>query len=278
MRPAPIMRLGPILGQAPPLNYLVSLPVGHPGNPEQGDGPWPVLCFLHGNFESAGYCVPKFPGRRDGRKNLNGQRYANPQAALMAHGPLKPGSALPDDSFIVVAPQLPGLEHDWAGLPAQPGNPPVQPGHLRARQVEAILGSVVGEFNADPNRVYLTGFSTGANGVYDLFTHSNRPQPTVGWAKLWPVDATTTFHLQNFPSPQHPLRCPPLWLWYGRDHNVHNRSTIRNLVGVPPGNAPADWRCSYTDVFIGPGFSGNPHVDTAIAAHRDSGAYKWLLT
>jgi hypothetical protein len=104
----------------------------------------------------------------------------------------------------------------------------------------------------------------------------------VRWAKLWPVDATQAFNPQNFPGPQQPgpqrpPECPPMWVWYGRDASVPNRATVTNLVGVPLGNAPRDWR-STTGVFNGPGFIENAHVDTATAAYRDRGVYDWLLT
>jgi hypothetical protein len=235
MRPAPMLKEGGKKGY--PLSCLVSLPKGHPGNAES-DGPWPVLCYLHGIRESAGYCVSAYPEREGGQRYDGRDIHEAITAALRSHGPLKPGSALPDDKFIVVVPQLPGIKKAW---------------NLHARDVEAILACVKDQFNADLGRAYLTGFSIGANGVYDLYND----QATVHWAKLWLVDPTRTFDCPGL---------PPIWLWYGSDQKVCNDRTVENLVGVRP-VALAGWRCSYT---------GKGHVPTATDAYQDRGVYDWL--
>jgi hypothetical protein len=237
------MRSAPILRRVS-LSYLVSLPEGHPENPNSerpSSGPWSVLCFLHGKYEAAGYCEPNYPG-------ADRQRYGSPEEALRVHGPLEDQSGLPDDNFIVVAPQLPRLEDIWTGQPAQ--------------QVEAILDSVTRDFNADRDRVYLTGFSTGADGVYGLYNDSNRPKPTVRWVKLWPVDATKRFTTQ---------RCPPIWLWYGLDQRFRdeNKTTVSSLGLKKPGAGPAVGGRLCTDTAMG-------HAQTATAAYRDRGVYAWL--
>jgi hypothetical protein len=88
------------------LDYLVSLPEGHATG-----GPWPVLCFLHGRGEAAGYCVGT--DRTYPKNNPAASISEGIKEALRAHGPLKDGSALPQDNFIVVVPQLPDKEEDW---------------------------------------------------------------------------------------------------------------------------------------------------------------------
>jgi hypothetical protein len=118
--------------------------------------------------------------RREGGQRYDGRDIHEAiTAALRSHGPLKPGSALPDDKFIVVVPQLPGIKKAW---------------NLHARDVEAILACLKDQFNADLGHAYLTGFSIGANGVYDLYND----RTTVHWAKLWLVDPTRTLFVKGF--------------------------------------------------------------------------------
>jgi predicted peptidase len=232
-----LMRSDPIFkgaNEGYELSCLVSLPEGYPSNSNSGGprvGPWPLICFLHGYLEAEGFCESSYP-----RKAII--------AALRAHGPLKPGSALPEDSFIVVAPQLPGKDSHWTAR--------------RAMQVEAVLARVGNEFDVDLGRAYLTGFSTGGNGVYDLFDHSTLPQATVHWAKLWPVEPTRVFADK---------KCPPIWLWYGTDTYYPNNATACDLVSVPPGRPVGDRLCTYT---------AKGHVPTATDAYQNREVYAWL--
>ncbi|KAI1709885.1 hypothetical protein Ddc_13711 [Ditylenchus destructor] len=53
------------------------------------------------------------------------------------------------------------------------------------RECKDIATSVQHEHGGDPNRTYLTGFSYGGNGVFDLGIE----QPDF-WSALWPVDPT----------------------------------------------------------------------------------------
>lgn len=130
-----------------PLNYVVSTPPTH----ESEAGPWPVLCFLHGNGEAEP--LPIFQ-------------------ALTRHGPLRPGSSQrATDCFIVVFPHLKTPGGDvWRG---------------QAAVIRQIVAMVQRDFRGDPQRTYLTGFSYGGNGVLDLAPD----QPDL-WAALWPVDPT----------------------------------------------------------------------------------------
>ena len=97
------------------------------------DAPRPVLFFLHGYDEGAPMPM---------------------QDALTRHGPLRPGnssSAL--RPFIVVAPQMPVRGDVW---------------YRYAEHVRAIVKQVHEQHGGDPLRTYLTGFSFGGNGVFDL--------------------------------------------------------------------------------------------------------------
>ena len=184
-------------------------------------GPAPVLVFLHGYDEGAPTDIHR---------------------ALTLHGPLRPGNpAVAADEFIVVAPQLPRRGDLW----------------LRsADAVRDIVRRVQAEHGGDPRRTYLTGFSFGGNGVFDLAL----AQPGL-WAALWSVDPTRV-----------PRRDPglPVWLSSGaisrRIQAVFNQA----LRLEPAGPGPLGDRV-YTDELM-------DHAGTAMLAYRDERIYRWLLS
>jgi len=110
-----------------------------------------LLCFLHGFGEAAPLEL---------------------ETALTLHGPLRTGN--PEDvitrMMVVVAPQLPAAGDTWQRY---------------ADGVREIAQSVAERNACDPTRLYLTGFSYGGNGVFDLAL----AQPDL-WAAFWPVDPT----------------------------------------------------------------------------------------
>lgn len=110
--------------------------------------------------------------------------------------------------------------------------------------------------NADPARTFLTGFSFGGNGVFDLALM----QPG-SWAALWPVDPTRV-------PPQDPGR--PVWFSSGEISRLRAGSFIRRLRLEPiQGAGPGDR--VYED-------RGADHVGTARLAYRDDRVYRWLLS
>jgi predicted peptidase len=202
--------------ESAPLRYLISLPDG------DGDGgARPVLCFLHGHDEAA-------PG--------------DIRAMLTKHGPLRPGSAeAATRDFIVVAPQLPVAGDLW---------------HRHADDVARIVATVRAEHGGDAARTYLTGFSFGGNGVFDLALL----QPDA-WAALWAVDPTRV-----------PREDPgrPVWLSIGgiaRRIETHFIDTLRlhRASGAAP-RGPRIWEDE-----------GEDHVGSATRAYRDERIYPWLL-
>jgi poly(3-hydroxybutyrate) depolymerase len=188
--------------------------------PPPGDDPAPVLCFLHGYDEAAPLDI---------------------REAMERHGPLRPGNpAMVGDTFIVVAPQLPRAGDLW---------------HRYADQVREIVASVQREHVGDAARTYLTGFSFGANGVFDLSVAQ-----TDLWAALWAVD---------------PTRVPraeidqPVWLSVG---GVMRRATdafVRSMDLLPAGGGPIPDR-AYLD-------QAADHVGSAALAYADERIYRWLL-
>ena len=186
----------------------------------EGQEPRPVLCFLHGYDEGAPMEI---------------------QRALTLHGPLRPGNpAGVRERFIVVAPQLPLRGDLW---------------HRYADAVLGIVDEVRTRHGGDPRRSYLSGFSFGGNGVFDLA----RAQPDV-WAALWPVDPTRVPR-------EDPRR--PVWLSIGEVARYRKEGFIRAMGLRPVGVVPEGDRL-YLD-------EGEDHVGSATRAYRDERIYDWLL-
>jgi predicted peptidase len=103
----------------------------------------------------------------------------------------------------------------------------------------------------DPSRLYLTGFSFGANGVFDLATL----QPDL-WAALWAVDPTRVPH----PAPRQPL-----WLSAGELARSQRRGFVEALRLAEHGERV------WAD-------DGEDHVGCARVAYGDERIYRWLLS
>ncbi len=204
------------LTEAATLPYLLSLP----GVQAEGSGGWPVLCFLHGYDEGAPLEI---------------------RQALTRHGPLRAASSpRATTEFIVVAPQLPTRGDLW---------------YHYADAVQEIVQQVQALHHGDPQHTYLTGFSFGENGVFDLALK----QPGT-WAALWPVDPTRV-------PQQEPGR--PVWVSSGEVSRRRERNFIERLRLERLGNGPSGDRV-YVD-------QGEDHVGTAALAYADERIYSWLL-
>ncbi|CAN5643339.1 hypothetical protein BH23GEM6_BH23GEM6_19330 [soil metagenome] len=189
-----------------------------PDGDDAAVGSRPVICFLHGYDEGAPSEIER---------------------ALTLHGPCSDGSsAARCAEFIVIAPQLPTR------------------GDLWFRYADAVLELVerVQAFhNGDPDRTYLTGFSFGGNGVFDLAQEGL-------WAALWPVD---------------PPRVPeqdsglPIWLSSGELSRRRNEDFVERL-----GLQSFDEDLHSDRVILDYGLD---HVGTARAAYQDDRIYRWLL-
>jgi predicted peptidase len=175
----------------------------------------PLLCFLHGYGEAAPLA---------------------PDIALRRHGPLARSSAsLARDEFIVVAPQLPFAGDTW---------------HRYADEVLSVLDEVAAKQPIDAARRYLTGFSFGGNGVFDLALL----QPEA-WAALWAVDPTRV--------PREPPR-QPVWISAGAVARSQRSEFVRSLALRPQGERV------WAD-------DGEDHVGSARVAYGDERVYRWLL-
>lgn len=209
------------LANIAPLSGVLSLPK----NLKPGAA---LLCFLHGRGE------------------------AQPMDAITAmtmHGPLNPRSALDAEGlarqFIVVAPQLPVAGDHW---------------HVFADVVANLVLEIEARHATDSARRYLTGFSFGGNGVFDL----GHRQPAL-WAALWAVDAT------RIPEPD--LKAP-LWLSVGSSARPVADTTSTRLGSVELDANATDAPLGATRIHID---QGEGHTETAERAYADARIYRWLL-
>lgn len=200
------------------LPYLLSVPPAV----ENQSGGRPVLCFLHGHDEAAPLPL---------------------ELALTRHGPLRSGNpALIRQTFIVVAPQLPAPGGDiW---------------RVHSRALRKIVQEVQVRHQGDPRRTYLTGFSFGGNGVFDL-----APDQPRTWAALWSVDPTRV-----------PLDDPQLPVWFSSGQ-VSRRASERFIqrLSLEPSEYSATGDRIFEDQRL-------DHVSTATKAYQTERIYQWLLS
>jgi len=179
----------------------------------------PLLCFLHGLDEG-----PPTPLA----------------AGVTAHGPLQRGASKRAGEFVVVAPQLPVRGDYW---------------HRHAGAVHDLVMQACDRFEADPAQLYLTGFSFGGNGVFDIGVAAD-----LRWAALWAVDPTR--------APRDPLTAP-VWLSVGEVTRAGLPRFVRALQLERIARGKPGPRV-YVD-------EGDDHVGAAKRAYADDRAYRWLL-
>jgi poly(3-hydroxybutyrate) depolymerase len=125
-----------------------------------------------------------------------------------------------------------------------------------ADAVQEIVQQVRARHRVNPQQTFLTGFSFGGNGVFDLALGQRDL-----WAALWPVDPTRV--------PQaDPGR--PVWLSSGAVSRHSAHAFIQRLHLKPPQGAEPGDRV-YVD-------QGQDHVGTARLAYQDERIYRWLLS
>jgi poly(3-hydroxybutyrate) depolymerase len=202
-----------------PLPHLVSVPAPRADAPTR----WPVLFFLHGHDEGP-------------PTELN--------AGLTRHGPLRAtASPWARERFLVVAPQLPIRGDRW---------------RHHAEAVRDVVREAWELHRGDPTRTYLTGFSFGANGVFDL----GLGQPGL-WAALWAVDPTRV-----------PERDPglPCWLSAGQASRPLERHFVERLgLETPPAGATPSTMGERVILD-----EQEDHVSTANLAYENETIYRWL--
>ncbi|MBI5446100.1 MAG: hypothetical protein HY900_33415 [Deltaproteobacteria bacterium] len=186
----------------------------------RGSDVHPVLLFLHGHDEGPPTDL---------------------RVGITRHGPLRPGNTVAAlDKFVIVGPQLPVRGDLW---------------FQHANEVREIIRYVHEEHRGDPDRTYLTGFSFGGNGVFDLALL----QPDT-WTALWAVDPVRV-------PPRDPRR--PVWLSFGQIARFSKRGFIQRL-GLKPALESPDGERVFLD-------QGASHVGSATLAYQDERIYSWLL-
>jgi predicted peptidase len=186
----------------------------------RNEGSHPLLCFLHGYDEAAPTTLDE---------------------ALTRHGPLRHGNpACVKDDFIILAPQLPVAGDVW---------------HRYVDEVQALVATTLERLGGDAKRAYLTGFSFGANGVFDLALL----QPNL-WSALWAVDPTRVPRSD-------PVR--PVWLSAGEVTRYQKGKFVAALSLAAPDGALTQERV-YDD-------QGDDHVGAARRAYAEERIYRWLL-
>jgi poly(3-hydroxybutyrate) depolymerase len=184
-----------------------------------GEALAPVLCFLHGHDEGAPTPL---------------------EEGVARHGPLRLDAATGSEAFLVIAPQLPRQGDFWL---------------RHARDVEAIVRAEQAAQRGDPSRTYLTGFSFGGNGVFDLAAEFPGT-----WAALWAVDPTRV--------PVEPIAAPA-WLSIGSAARSATRLFVHRL-GLVDAARGAPGARAYLD-------EDADHVGSATRAYADTRVYHWLL-
>lgn len=223
------------LDGASPLGYLEYLPRTYAAD---GD-PSPLLVFLHGAGEAG-------DGSEDSLKLVHD--LGIPQMIAAGDWP----EAQP---FVVLAPQY-GTE---------PANSECDIADDLARFIEFALLS----YNVDPSRVYLTGISCGAIGIWDyLATHGDEvvaaAVPISGHA-LWALEEAGCA----------PLAKVPVWAFHGADDEVVPVSYVEEQIDEIHACDGADAAALELTVYPDTG-----HVE-AIAQTYDGSAghdiYAWML-
>jgi predicted peptidase len=193
--------------------------IRQPKRPSSGNHP--VLFFLHGYDEGPPTDI---------------------QIALTRHGPLRPGNdSVALERFVVVAPQMPARGDFW---------------HHYAKSVADIVNHVHECHQGDSRRTYLTGFSFGANGVFDL----GLEQPEM-WSALWAVDPTR--------APAKALQ-RPIWLSAG-ERTRHRKKAFLDILSPFPATERNNRDAVFED-------QGADHAGTALLAYRNEQIYDWLLS
>ncbi len=156
---------------------------------------YPLLLFLHGSGGNG--------------NNNRGNLTDTATAALMASDEWREAHPA-----FVLAPHCP-VDHSWAKNVRRGGFPEVK--HL----VLGILDEVIGEFNVDTDRIYVTGLSRGGFGAFGMVVE--RPDTFAaavpvcgGWE---PADAEKVARV-------------PFWVFHGGADPIVDTDFSRNMVGA----------------------------------------------
>lgn len=191
---------------------------------------WPLMLFLHGA----------------------GERGTNVWRADI-HGPSKYIATHPDFPFIMVSPICPGGDEHWSN-----------------ETLNALLDSVVKKYNADPERIYLSGLSMGGYGAWDLaVAHPEK------FAAVIPVcggGETIHVHLARLgylkPETKEALKKLPIWAFHGSKDSAVPVNESEHMVAAFKALGNTDVKLT-----IYPGVEHNSWEQT----YNNPEIYNWLL-
>jgi hypothetical protein len=242
----------------------VSWDRGRPGSrrlvhaPTEGNGKYPVLCFLHGRGEAR-------KGASDARRV---KEYCSPPGLAAVPSPPAEAAAAKEklEKFLVVSLQLP------------------QPGHWNREDARWVWEAVSDASRDKGNgQFFLTGFSWGGGGVlrFAAAQIAKRAADRVDsqWSALWVVD----------PNPKEaPKELPdgfPVLLHHGRYFEGIGgwKKTSTKLpwedvdaLQRAATKGQAWWTMPGARCAVRP-FANLGHTDTCTRAYQDPDAYDWLL-
>jgi predicted esterase len=212
-----------------PLGYVEYLP------PDYGDAPSPLLVYLHGSGESG-------PGDETALARLAGHFVPG----LIAHDQWPDGRP-----FVVLSPQHDDVEPSFC---------------FEADEVDAFLRFALEHYDIDPSRVYLTGYSCGAIGLWN-YLGAYRDELV---AAAIPVAGYGIGAIQATGCGLVPL---PIWAFHGQyDTSVPVRGDAYPLTALQrcTDEAPVNARLS---VIPGAGHD----IATDVYEARQDDIYAWLL-
>jgi predicted peptidase len=169
------------------------------------------------------------------------------------HGPSKYIAAHPDFPFILISPVCPGGDEHWSD-----------------ETMSALLDSVIQKYNADKQRVYLTGLSMGGYGAWSLaLAHPEK------FAAVIPICGggdTIHVHLARLnyltPKTKEALKTLPIWAFHGGSDKVIPPSESQHMIDAFKALGNNDVKLT-----VYPGVEHNSWEQT----YNNSEVYKWLL-
>jgi predicted peptidase len=204
------------------LNYLIFIPRGY----AQSNGRrWPLILFLHGMGE-----------RGSGMADLD---------RVKIHGPPMIAEKDPDFPFLVLSPQCP-TDSNWG---------------FNVGKLKRLLDRIVATYAVDEKRIYLTGFSMGGFGSWDL------AEADPGrFAAVAPVAGA--YRNESTLRGVEVLRDVPVRIFHGARDEMVPRSAAEKLAETLRACGGKVTYTLYPDA---------DHMATCQLAYDDPGLYAWFL-
>lgn len=199
---------------------------------------YPLLLFLHGSGALG----------TDNRRQV-GTELAQLHARLQAQEPV-----------FVLAPQCPEVDKWVTGAQKAPHlnfSQKDRPESDALKLVLSLLDELATKYSLDPDRIYVTGHSSGGAGTWDIVSRHALDR----FAAAIPVTGT------NDPSRAFAIRKLPLWVFHGAQDEISPVQNAREMITALRAQGSA---VRYTE------YAGVGH-DTLSRAYREPELVPWLL-